>query len=436
MPPSSASRFALRSRRTVTPDGIRDAVVVVEGGTITAVRDPTEAAGIEVDDLGHLALLPGAVDVHVHLNEPGRTDWEGFETGTRAAAAGGITTVVDMPLNSSPVTVTVVALEAKRRAAAESAIVEVAFHGGVVPGYEADVEPLIEAGVVGMKAFLVDSGLPEFPPAGEKVLRQAMKVLARRGLPLLAHAEIDTGDAPRADAFTPAERRRYASWLASRPSRFETTAIDLLLRLVHETGCRLHVVHLATANALPMLRAARAEGLPVTVETCPHYLTFAAEEIPDGDPRFKCAPPIRESSHREALWSALADGTIDLVASDHSPSPPSLRALDSGNLFAAWGGIASLQLLLPAVWTGARARGHSLADLARWTSTSPARLIGLGHRKGVIAPGYDADLVAFDPGASFIVEGSKLEHRHPQTPYEGRTLQGVVVRTWVRGALT
>lgn len=459
-----ARRFALRSRRVVTPDGVGPAVVEVADGRIVAVHrlagdgsgaavaavgaDGAAAASesnrnddawsaswpaswsadLPIEDLGDCALLPGAVDLHVHLNEPGRTDWEGFATGTRAAAAGGVTTLVDMPLNSSPVTVTCAALAAKRAAAAGQLAVDVGFHGGVVPGHQADVEPLILAGVLGMKAFLVDSGLPEFAAADAATLRPAMQVLARHGVPLLAHAEVDTGDAPpRGDV------RRYASWLASRPERFELEALDLLLALVAETGAALHVVHLATATALPRLAAARAAGLPVSVETCPHYLTFAAEEIPDADPRFKCAPPIRAAAHREALWQGLADGVIDLVASDHSPAPPAQRALAAGDLFAAWGGIASLEVALAATWTGAQARGHDLSDLVRWTATAPAARLGLAGRKGAIVPGADADLVVFDPEASFRVAGAALQHRHPQTPYEGRELRGVVARTLLAG---
>jgi allantoinase len=428
---SAPVRFALRSRRVVTPTGVIPAVVEVAAGRIVDIHQGAPASlppDLVVEDLGELALLPGAVDLHVHLNEPGRTDWEGFATGTRAAAAGGITTLVDMPLNSSPVTVTVAALAAKRAAAAGQIHVDVGFHGGVVPGHEEDVEPLLDAGVLGMKAFLVDSGLAEFAAADAGTLRAAMRRLARRGVPLLAHAEVDTGDAPPRGA-----PDRYASWLASRPERFELAAIELLLDLVAETGAALHVVHLATATALPRLAAARAAGLPVTVETCPHYLTFAAEEIPDADPRFKCAPPLRERAHREALWRGLADGVIDLVASDHSPAPPALRALDAGDLFAAWGGIASLELSLAATWTGARARGHGLADLARWTATAPAARVGLAGRKGAIVPGADADLVVFAPEAAFRVTGASLQHRHPQTPYEGRELVGVVERTWLRG---
>lgn len=429
------SRTQLRSRRIVTPDGLVDGTVVVSEGRIESVRPASSssaslASSGDAEDLGDLAILPGAVDPHVHLNEPGRADWEGFETGTRAAAAGGITTLVDMPLNSLPVTTTVAALDAKRAAARGRCLVEVLFHGGLVPGNLHEIEPLVDSGVVGVKAFLCHSGIDEFPAVGEADLRPAMKILARCGVPLLAHAELEEFCCT-----PPGDPNAYASWLACRPCDCETRAIDLLIRLCRETGCRVHVVHLATADALPPLRAARGEGLPITVETCPHYLTFAAEDLPDGDPRFKCAPPIREERHREALWQALADGpssaqTLDFVASDHSPAPPSLK---TGDLMSAWGGIASLQVSLSATWTGARQRGHGLDDLARWMSSAPARLLGLEARKGAIATGFDADLVVFDPDAQWTVRGGELEHRHPQTAYEGRKLRGRVVRTYVAG---
>lgn len=422
-------RFALRSRRIVTPDDVIDGAVVVSDGRIESVLPAAETPE-DAEDLGELAILPGAVDPHVHLNEPGRTEWEGFETGTRAAAAGGITTLVDMPLNSSPVVTTVSALKAKRAAATGKCAVEVLFHGGLVPGNLGEIEPLIDAGVVGVKAFLCYSGIEDFPAVGEAELRPAMEILARRNVPLLAHAEMVDAEISVDAGGVTGDPHAYSTWLASRPGRFETRAIELLIRLCRETGCRVHVVHLATADALPVLRAARHEGLPISVETCPHYLTFVAEGMPDGDPRFKCAPPIREARHREALWMALADGTIDFVASDHSPAPPDLK---TGDLMSAWGGIASLQVSLSATWTGAAARGYDLADLARWTSSVPARLVGLEDRKGAVAPGFDADLVVFDPGSEWTVRGAELEHRHPQTAYEGLRLSGRVSRTYVGG---
>ncbi len=400
------------------------------------VLAPAEAPpDLLVIDAGDHLVMPGVVDSHVHVNEPGRTEWEGFTTATRAAVAGGVTTLVDMPLNSIPATTSVAALEAKREAARGRVRVDVGFWGGVVPGNSGELAALHEAGVLGFKAFLAPSGVDEFPHVGEAELRPAMRELARLGAVLLVHAE-DPSVLDRAEPVWKApgaSDRSYRTYLASRPPEAETAAIELVLRLCRELGTRVHVVHLATGAALPALAAARAEGLPVTVETCPHYLTFAAEEIADGATAWKCAPPIREAAEREALWRALGRGEIDLVASDHSPAPPALKGLDSGDFRRAWGGIASLQLALPAVWTAARERGHRPEALVPWMCTGPARLAGLVGRKGAIAPGYDADLVVWDPEASFEVRPEDLHHRHPVTPYAGRTLFGRVVRTFVRG---
>jgi allantoinase len=427
--------LVIRSRRVVLPDGEREAAVVVRDGRIAAIVAPADVpASAETIDCGDACVMPGLVDTHVHVNEPGRTEWEGFATATRAAAAGGITTLVDMPLNSIPATTTVAALAAKR-AAAESAgcRVDCGFWGGVVPGNTAELEGLAAAGVLGFKCFLVPSGVDEFACVEEHDLREAMPVLARLGLPLLAHAERPGPIAAAAPALKGRDPRRHATWLASRPPAAEVEAIHLLLRLCGETGCAVHIVHLATAEALPDLRAARARGLPVTVETCPHYLVFAAEEITDGDTRFKCAPPIRERANRDRLWGALREGVIDLVATDHSPCPQALKRLDTGDFMAAWGGIASLEMALSAVWTGARPRGFAPSDLARWMAERPARLAGLAGRKGVIAPGADADFIVWDPDAEWTVDGSRLAQRHPITPYEGRRLAGVARSTWVRG---
>lgn len=445
---------AVRSRRVVTTGGVRPATVRIQAGRIAAVGPWAETpAGPDVLDAGDLVVSPGLVDVHVHVNEPGRTDWEGFETATRAAAAGGVTTIVDMPLNSIPATTTAAALAAKRAAAAGKCRVDVGFWGGLVPGNTeggglGEVAALIDAGVLGFKAFLVDSGVEEFPAATLDGLRRAAPVLAEAGVPLLVHAE-DPGVIARCVEAAPragAEARSYAAYLASRPPEAEVEAIRGLLGICRERAeaggppLRLHVVHLATAAALPLLDAARRDGLAVTVETCPHYLTFAAEEIAGGATEHKCAPPIRGAAEREVLWQALLAGAIDLVASDHSPCPPAMKARGGGDFFDCWGGIASLQLLLPAVWTGARARGApsrsaTAADLALWLSERPSALAGLAGRKGAIAPGRDADLAIWDPEASFVVEPGRLEHRHPITPYAGRRLDGVVWATLVRGEL-
>jgi allantoinase len=423
--------WALRCRRVATPSGIREAAVVVSGEKIAAVVAPDELpAAMTVKELGGLLLLPGLVDTHVHINEPGRTEWEGFATATTAAAAGGITTLVDMPLNCSPVTTNVAAFSAKLAAARGQLRVDCGFYGGLVPGNTNDIEPLAAAGVLGFKAFLCHSGIDEFPNIDEADLRAAMPILARLGLPLLVHAELVPASAPAMDC---AEPRRYAAWLASRPPAWEVEAIRLLVALCREYRCRVHVVHLATAEALPLIAQARAEGLPLTVETCPHYLAFAAEEIPDGDPRFKCAPPIRTAEDREAFWEALGSGLIDTIGTDHSPAPPGLKHLDTGDLARAWGGISSLQLALPAVWTEARRRGFAPEDLAQWLARCPTQLVGLSGRKGEIAPGCDADLVVVDPDATFVVDSAALCHRHRFTPYEGRRLSGRVVATYLRG---
>ena len=431
----SAIAFVLSSRRLVTPDGIVDGALVVQGGRIADIMprhqlDALTRSGFSAFDVGDHAVLPGLVDVHVHVNEPGRAEWEGFTTATKAAAAGGVTCLVDMPLNSRPATTSRAALDAKRSAARSQLWVDAAFHGGVVPGNLDHLDALIDEGVCGVKAFLVDSGVAEFPAVGELELRPAMVRLAQRGVPLLVHAELPLDH--ELDLWN-GNSSSYAAWLTSRPPVWEERAIELLIDLCRETGCAVHIVHLATSTALPQLRAARAAGLPMTVETCPHYLFFAAGDVPDGDPRFKCAPPIRGAEHREALWQALVDGDIDLVASDHSPAPADLKHLDSGDLESAWGGIASLELQLPAVWTAASQRGASLQDLARWMSRRPAQLAGLGEHKGALEPGMEADFVVFDDAAQRTVEASALQHRHPVTPYEGQTLTGVVQETWVRG---
>ena len=427
------SSILVRGERVVLPDGIRSASIHVRDGRISEIGAFADRpAGVPAIDAGSYVVLPGVVDTHVHVNDPGRADWEGFEHATRAAAAGGVTTIVDMPLNSIPATTTVFGLEAKRRAAAGNCHVDVAFWGGVVPGNTNDLEPLARAGVAGFKCFLSPSGVEEFRHVDESDLRQALPVLARLELPLLVHAELPERliDPPAS-----ADPRRYATWLDSRPSASEHGAIELLARLSAEYGVHVHVVHLAASDALPVIRRARDSGAAITVETCPHYITFTAEAIADGATAFKCAPPIRSQAHREGLWQALADGEIDLIATDHSPAPASLKHLDDGDFLRAWGGIASLQLGLAAVWTGAAQRGFSIAWIAQAMAAAPARLAGLDARKGSIGPGRDADLVIWDPDATFTVDPRTLYHRHPITPYAGRQLRGRVVKTLVRGEI-
>jgi allantoinase len=425
---SEGGTTVLRSLRVLAPTGVAPADVIVRDGRIAAIAGYGDGRGGEVVDLGDDVLMPALVDVHVHVNEPGRTEWEGFASATRAAAAGGIGLIVDMPLNSEPVTTSVDALEAKLGAARESALVDVACYGGVVPANADDPRTLVSldrAGVAGFKAFLCDSGLSTFPPVSPDDLRRAMAHLAPLGRRLLVHAELFAGEP------TFAGGARYADYLASRPPGVELRAIERLVDMARETGCPVHVVHLSSADALPLLEAARAAGLDLTVETCPHYLTFAAEEIAAGDTRLQCAPPIRGAANREALWAALGRGAIDFVATDHSPCPPAMKP--AGEFGRAWGGIASLELLLPAVWTAARARGFGLERLEEWLARRPARWLGLDDR-GELAVGSRADLVAWQPEATFVVRGEALHHRHPLTPYEGRELAGVVTGTWVAGS--
>ncbi|GAA0602504.1 allantoinase AllB [Actinomadura livida] len=413
--------LTIRSRRTVLPEGERPAAVSIRNGRITALspyefRDPAGA----VLDLGDVALLPGLVDTHVHVNEPGRTEWEGFATATRAAASGGVTTIVDMPLNSLPPTVDPAALAAKRAAAEGACAVDTGFWGGAIPGNLPSLRPLHELGVFGFKCFMSDSGVPEFPPLPPDGMRDAFREVASFGGLVLVHAEDPASLAAPSGG-------GYAEFLASRPPSAERVAVERVVRLAEETGVRAHILHVSAADCLDVLAKAQADGLPVTAETCPHYLTLT-----DDDARgtaSKCCPPIRDAANREALWQGLASGVLSCVVTDHSPCTPELKR---GDFATAWGGISSLQLGLPVVWTAARARGHTLHSVVRWMSEAPAALAGVSG-KGAIAVGNDADLVAFAPDETFTVTPSALHHRHPVTPYEGRTLAGAVHTTWLRG---
>ena len=416
----------LYSRRVLTPDGIQPAAVELSGTHICAVHAECPASA---HDLGDALLMPGIIDSHVHINEPGRTEWEGFETATRAAARGGVTTVVDMPLNSAPVTTTLDALHAKLAAAAGKLWVNCGFWGGVIPGNDGQLAEMARAGVMGFKCFLCPSGIDDFPHVERHDLARAMPILKAAGVPLLVHAELEQ---PLRDVPHSSDPRAYLTYLHSRPRQWEDAAIALVIDMVRQTGCPAHIVHLSSASALPMIRAAKAEGLPLTVETCPHYLCLTAEEIPDGATQFKCAPPIRPSSNREALWSGLLDGTIDLVVSDHSPCIPALKHLDVGDFMAAWGGIASLQLGLSSVWTEASQRGADIATLSRWMTTGPARLLGLPDRSA-IAAGMRADLIAWHPETDLTIRAAEILHRHALTPYLGRQQRGAVQHTWLGG---
>jgi len=439
----STLTWAFRSTRVVTAEGLRPATVLVKAGRVVEVAAwENVPATAHLRDYGDYVLMPGLVDTHVHINEPGRTEWEGFKTATQAAAAGGVTTLVDMPLNCIPETTSVGALEAKRAAASGLAWVDWMAWGGVVgnggvSGNEAEMAGLIEAGVPGFKCFLVHSGIDGFAWADEAQLRKALAVLRGSGLPLLAHAEL-AGPVERATALlqsseNPADWCAHATHLASRPDASELEAIEMLVGLAVVFDTAIHIVHLATALALPALRKARAAGLKITVETCPHYLWFAAEDIPDGSTEMKCAPPIRSATNREALWQALKEGVIDMIATDHSPCPPEMKNRESGRFDTAWGGIASLGLALPVVWTGLHQRGGGLELLARWLATEPARLAGLTGRKGALAAGYDADIVVFEPNAEWTVTEEELRFRHKLSPYLGARLRGRVLETYLRG---
>ena len=426
---SQRDELVLRSRRTVFPDGERAAAVAVNGGVITAIASyDAELPAIEDHDLGERALLPGLVDTHVHVNEPGRTDWEGFASATRAAALGGVTTLIDMPLNSLPPTLDPAALIVKRKSAQDQCFVDVGFWGGVVPGNVDQLAPLHAKGVFGFKCFLADSGVPEFPPLNVRELEEAMRIVAEIDSLLIVHAE----DAETLEHAPGHAGPGYADFVASRPPEAETTAVAAVIEAARRTGARAHILHLASSAALPMIARAKAEGVRITAETCPHYLTFSAETISDGATDHKCCPPIRGREDRERLWAALGEGLIDCVVSDHSPCTAELKRLDSGDFAQAWGGIASLQLGLSAVWTGARERGFTLVDVVDWMARRTADLAGLAH-KGRIAVGCDADFVVFDPDARLTVDPKKLAHKNQVTPYAGMDLHGVSMATYLAG---
>jgi allantoinase len=422
--------LVIRAPRAILPEGEAARGIGVRDGRIEAILSlDASPKAAKVVELGpDEVLLPGLVDSHVHVCEPGNTEWEGFETATKAAAAGGITTLVDMPLDSSPTTVTVQALEVKRQAAEGKCHIDVGFWGGVIPGNLADLVPLRDAGVLGFKCFLADSGSDEFPPVDGREMREALQVVRELRLPLLVHAESAEAAASIPEVYT----RSYREWLAAHPRGLENLAVAQVIEAARETGGHAHIVHLSSSDTLPMLATARGEGVPVTTETAPHYLSFSAEEIPDGGTALKCLPPIREAANREALWEALRSGLIDMIVSDHSPSIPALKELESGDFGRAWGGVSSLEVTASAVWTQARRRGYTLSQLAAWMSWSPAQLAGL-PQKGAIAVGRDADFCVFAPDEAFVVRPDTLHQRHPVTPYAGLELMGVVHATFLRG---
>ena len=422
----------VRGRKVVLPDSIGAWSIHVRDGVIESVRGYDDVShDCELIEAGeNSVVMPGLVDTHVHVNAPGRTEWEGFEYATAAAAAGGTTTVVDMPLNSIPATTTLVAFRTKLNEARNKCQVDVGFWGGVVPGNTAELSPLFEAGVVGFKCFLVPSGVDEFQHVTEKDLREAMPELARLDALLIVHAELP---GPIDSSSPQGSNADYKTFLDSRPRAAENQAVELMIRLSREFGTRVHIVHLSSSDAIPLLREAQADGVAITAETCPHYLHFAAEDVPSRGTEFKCCPPIRERGNRERLWDGLGDGTIGMIVSDHSPCPAAMKERSSGDFLAAWGGISSLQLRLPIVWTEAQRRGYSFQDLAKWLCENPARQVNLDSRKGMIAVGHDADLVIWDPYRDFTVVASGLQHRHKLTPYHGQQLNGVVQKTFLRG---
>lgn len=452
----AGEEFFLHGKNLVTPERIQEGGVLIQKERIQEILSPREVLefcssekalqGFPVIDAGISVILPGVIDTHVHINEPGRTEWEGFETATKAAAAGGITTLMDMPLNSIPVTTTQNALKEKIAAAENKIRVDCGFWGGLIPENRKELEPLVQSGVKGFKCFLASSGIPEFPPVTAEDLEKAMPILANLGIPLLVHAEIEDYQKPLLSSISggktllfsnpllePQNPRYYSTYLRTHPKEMENDAIRLLIQLSRKTRCPVHIVHLSSAEGIPLILRAKEEDIPITAETCPHYLFFASEEIPEGHTEFKCSPPIREKENQDKLWEGLRKGVIDFIASDHSPCAPELKQLEKGDFLSAWGGISSLQFSLSAVWTQAKKRKFQIKDLAQWMCEAPAKLCGLEKQKGKIAKGYDADLSIWDPNLSFIVEPSRIFHKHPVTPYLSSVLEGETQRVFLRG---
>jgi allantoinase len=426
------NHFALRSTRCVIDGKVRGATIEIKDGCIKTIFAHGAQLSCDIDDLGDLIVMPGLVDSHVHINEPGRTEWEGFNTATQAAAAGGITTLVDMPLNCIPVTIDKASFQEKLNCVHDKLWVDCGFWGGVVPSSVDSLDELLSAGVLGCKSFLIDSGIEEFPNMQAQDLRKAMPILAKHNAPYLIHAELDCGAEPAKIT------KSYQSFLDSRPKSWENNAIDLMIDLNREVksnglDCQVHIVHLSSSEAIANIEAARDEGISLTIETCPHYLTLASENIPDGKTLFKCCPPIREEENRQRLWQGLKDGSIDFIVSDHSPCTPQLKHIDSGDIEKAWGGISALQFGLPLIWTEAKIQGFDITDITRWMSEKTAKFIGMDHIKGHIKVGHHADFVVFDDKAGYVISNEMIKHRHKITPYAGRFVEGSVMATYLRG---
>ncbi len=420
----------IRSRKVVLGREMKSALIVFDNGKVESIRQYNSETEFDVTDYGELVIMPALVDTHVHINEPGREEWEGFKTATMAAAAGGITTIIDMPLNSIPATVNYNALQEKVKAAEGKLHVDCGFYGGIIPGNEGELEALANAGVFGFKAFMIDSGVVEFPHVSEQDLRSALKKLSRfdKKVPLLVHAELESQI-----EFRNENESSFNSFLTTRPDKWETDAIKVLVKLSKEFEYHIHVVHVSSSQSIDIIRKAKDSGLKITAETCPHYLFFSAEEIEDGETKFKCTPPIRSAENREMLWEAVKEGVIDFIVSDHSPCPEDMKYASEGSFIKAWGGISGLQTAFQAVWTGARRRGISLQDISDKMSSAPARFIGLAEKKGSIAEGCEADFLIFDEENKFTVDERKLFCKNLITPYHGRELQGTVRATYLRG---
>ncbi len=421
--------LAIKSKRIITPEGEKKGIVLIKDGVIIDVLESLDNTDERVIDLQNKVVMPGVIDPHVHINEPGRTDWEGFTTATKAALLGGVTTIVDMPLNSTPVTTTTKAFDAKLSAAHGKLHTNCGFWGGIIPGNENEIEPLVDKGVLGFKAFLTHSGIDEFPNVTAADLRKAMPIIAKYNLPLLVHSELTTNLKQQ----TTNDNRFYQHYLESRPRKWEDDAIALIIQLCEEYNCHVHIVHLSSSNSIQQIAKAKQKGLPLTVETGQHYLYFNAEEIKDGQTQFKCAPPIREKENNDKLWEALKEGIIDFVATDHSPSTPDLKELKSGDFTKAWGGIASLQFALSVLWTAASKRNFTLIDITRWLCENPAKLIGRQKSNGKIAKGYEADIIVLDDQNSFSVTEDIIQHKHKITPYLNEVLVGMVEQTYLSG---